>query len=77
MHNDNAIDINYPTYGFIQVVPQDPLKLPQNGIVKIDDIVNYLYLYDKELLDILLTHPIPMLSHGIYYDEKDPPENFR
>jgi len=42
------------------------LKLPQNGIVKIDDIVNYLYLYDKELLDILLTHPIPMLSYGIY-----------
>ncbi len=69
LHNDDAIDlINQPKNGFIQVVNEDPLKLAKNGLVKIDDIVNYLEIYDKAFLDELFNQKIPMLAYGVNYD---------
>jgi hypothetical protein len=71
LHNDDAIDLdNQPLYGFIQVHNEDPLKLSQNGLVKVDDIVNYLAIYDKNFLDELFTRKIPMLSYGVNYDNR-------
>jgi len=69
LHNDDAIDLhNQPKIGFIQVINEDPLKITKNGLVKIDDIVNYLEIYDKDLLFELLNHKIPMLAFGVNYD---------
>jgi hypothetical protein len=68
LHNDDAIDLNrQPKYGFIQVLNEDPLKIAKNYIVKIDDIVEYLEIYNKELLEKLFTYKVPMLSYGINY----------
>jgi len=72
LHNDDAVDlINQPIYGFIQVQNEDPLKLAQNGLVKIDDIVNYLKIYDKNFLNELLNTKINMLAYGVNYDGRD------
>lgn len=72
LHNDDALDlINQPLYGFIQVQSEDPLKLAKNGLVKIDDIVNYLEIYDKNFLDDLVNIKINMLAYGINYDGND------
>ncbi len=69
LHNDDAIDLkNQPKNGFIQVVNEDPLKLAKNGLVKIDDIVSYLEIYDERFLNELFNQQIPMLSYGVNYD---------
>lgn len=73
-HNDNAIDSNYPLYGFIQVIKEDPLKLPKNGVVRVKDIVEFLELYNNDLLYKLLNNKVPMLSYGIYYESKNKEE---
>lgn len=74
LHNDDAIDENYPKYGFIQSIRQDPNgdNYAWNGIVKIDDVVKYLEVYDKLVLAQLLDISFPMLSAGIsvYGDDK-------
>lgn len=70
LHNDDAIDLlNQPLLGFIQIKKEDPLKLPKNGIVKINDLVRYLEVYKPLLLEELLNTKIPMLSRGINYDD--------
>ncbi len=70
LHNDDAIDLtNQPIYGFIQVIKEDPLKLPKNGIVKIMDMVRYLEVYELDLLDEFLSTKIPMLSKGVNYND--------
>ena len=72
LHNDDAIDmVSQPLYGFIQIQNEDPLKLSQNGLVKIDDIVNFLELYDEDFLNELLTKKINMLAYGVNYDGKE------
>ncbi len=69
LHNDDAIDLHsQPLYGFIQIQNEDPLKMAKNGLVKIDDIVNYLEIYDKDFLNQLFTTKITMLAYGINYD---------
>jgi hypothetical protein len=74
-HNDDAIDLKrQPKNGFIQVLTEDPLKLTMNGVVKIDNIVNYLEMYDREFLKQLFCTKIPMLSYGINYDDNDDTE---
>lgn len=74
-HNDDAIDIkNQPKYGFIQVQNEDPLKITKNYIVKIDDIVEYLEIYNERLLEKLFEHKFPMLSYGVNYDANDKDE---
>ena len=72
LHNDDAIDLKtQPLYGFIQVQNEDPLQLAQNGLVKVDDMINYLELYDKIFLDELLTTKVNMLAYGVNYDGSD------
>ncbi len=69
LHNDDAIDLkNQPKTGFIQAISEDPLQSTKNGVVKIDDIVRYLEVYDADFLDRLFKHKIPMLSYGVNYD---------
>ncbi len=71
-HNDDAIDIDtQPVYGFIQVIKEDPLKITKNHIVRIDDIVEYLEVFDPKLLEKLFTHKVPMLAQGINYIKND------
>jgi len=71
-HNDDAVDIDkQPKYGFIQVENEDPLKITQNYIVKVDDIIEYLELYNSELLEALFAYKIPMLSYGVNYDSQN------
>jgi hypothetical protein len=67
LHNDDAIDVNYPRFGFIQPIKKDPngSNYAWNGIVKIDEVAKYFKTHDKDLLDKLLTHKFPMLSYGI------------
>jgi len=72
LHNDDAVDmVSQPLYGFIQIQNEDPLKLAQNGLVKIDDIVDFLELYDEDFLNELLTKKINMLAYGVNYDGKE------
>jgi len=72
LHNDDAIDLlDQPLYGFIQVQNEDPLKLAKNGLVKVDDIVNYLEIYDRDFLEKLFTTKINMLAYGVNYDGND------
>ena len=74
-HNDDAIDLQtQPTYGFIQVINEDPLKITQNYIVKIDEIIDYLEVANQELLDKLFNYKVPMLSYGVNYLGKDKQE---
>lgn len=69
LHNDDAIDLqNQPKNGFIQVLNEDPLKTTQNGLVKIDDIINFLEIHDEKLLFNLFNHKVPMLAYGVNYD---------
>ena len=67
LHTDDAIDLKNPKYTFIQVLSEDPNgnAFGWNGVVRIDDVIEYLTLYDKALLDWLFNHPLPMLSYGI------------
>jgi hypothetical protein len=67
LHTDDAIDINNPKYTFIQVLNEDPNgnEFGWNGIVKIDEVFEYLSICDKSLLDTLLSHKFPMFSVGI------------
>lgn len=67
LHNDDAVDLNNPKYTFIQVLSEDPNgdTFGWNGVVKIDDIFEYLSIHDKELLDKLFNYPFPMLSFGV------------
>lgn len=75
LHNDDAVDVNHqPTYAFIQVQNEDPLKLSKNGMVKIDQIVEYLKIHDEEFLDQLLNTKIKYLSYGVNYDGEDKQE---
>lgn len=75
LHNDDAIDLkNQPKTGFIQVINEDPLKSTRNGVVRIDDIVRYLEIYDANFLDKLFKHKIPMLSYGVNYDGQNKEE---
>ncbi len=68
-HNDDAIDLKkQPSIGFIQVLTEDPLKMTTNGIVKIDDVVNFLKIFDPDFLNELFEHKVPMLSFGINYE---------
>lgn len=71
-HTDDAILGNkQPIYSTIYVIEEDPLKLPQNGILDIDDLVYYLEMHDEDFLNELLTRKVPMFSQGIhYYDNK-------
>lgn len=72
LHNDDAIDLKtQPLYGFIQVIKEDPLKLVKNGIVKIDDMIRFLKVYDNKFLKKLFKIKIPMLSKGINYNDSD------
>jgi len=69
LHNDDAIDLHrQPEIGFIQVINEDPLKNTKNGVVKVDDIINYLELYNPDLLSKLFNHEVPMLAFGVNYD---------
>lgn len=62
LHNDDAMLLDkQPKFGVLQVEEEDPLKLPKNGIVKIDEVIDYLQLYNPELLDDLLNIKVPML----------------
>ena len=67
LHNDDAVDLNNPKYSFIQVLSEDPngVTFGWNGVVKIDDVFEYLSIHDKELLDKLFNYPFPMLSFGV------------
>jgi len=68
LHNDEAIDLyNQPEFGLIQVLHEDPLKTTQNGLVKVDDIISYLEIYNQDLFFDLLNHKVPMLAFGINY----------
>ncbi|MDQ7084441.1 MAG: TauD/TfdA family dioxygenase [Sulfurovum sp.] len=71
-HTDDAILGNLqPKYSTLYIIEEDPLKLPQNGILDIDDLVYYLELNDIDFLEELLTKEFPMLSKGVhYYDSK-------
>lgn len=71
-HTDDAILGNkQPIYSTIYVIEEDPLKLPQNGILDIDDLVYYLEMNDEDFLNELLTRKVPMFSQGVhYYDNK-------
>lgn len=75
LHNDDAIDLNNPKYTFIQVLSEDPNgnAFGWNGVVKIDDVFEYLSIHDKELLDKLFNYPFPMLSFGVsaYSDSRE------
>lgn len=74
LHNDNPIDENYSRYGFIQSVKQDPNgdNYAWNGIVRIDDVVKYLEIHDKQVLAQLLELSFPMFSMGlsVYAEDK-------
>jgi len=75
LHNDDAIDVKYPRFGFIQQIKKDPngSNYAWNGIVKIDEVIKHLKIHDKDLFDKLLIHEFPMLSFGIstYGDNKN------
>lgn len=74
-HNDDAIDIKHqPKYGFIQVQNEDPLKITKNYVVKVDDIVEYLEIYNESLLKKLFEYKFPMLSYGVNYENKNKKE---
>lgn len=69
LHNDDAIDMyTQPTYGFIQIVSEDRMLQVKNGVVIIDEVVEYLSLYDEDFLESLYDTKIPMLSYGVNYD---------
>lgn len=69
LHNDDAIDLQQqPKYGFIQVVNKDPIYNVENGVVIIRELIRILKFENKELLNNLLSKPIPMLSYGVNYD---------
>lgn len=75
LHNDDAINLqNQPKNGFTQVLNEDPLKITQNGLVKIDDVVNYLKIHDEDLLFELLHYKVPMLAFGVNYDSNNKDE---
>ncbi|EIJ43562.1 Taurine catabolism dioxygenase TauD, TfdA family [Beggiatoa alba B18LD] len=67
LHNDDAVDLNNPKYTFIQVLSEDPngTNFGWNGVVRIDDVFEYLTLHDKALLDKLFNYHFPMLSYGV------------
>lgn len=65
LHNDDAMLDLMPTFGILQIENECPLKMPTNGIVLIDDIINYLQLYNKKLLKKLFTYKVPMLSSNV------------
>ena len=67
LHNDDAIDLNNPKYTFIQVLSEDPngTTFGWNGVVKMDEVFEYLSIYDKHLLDTLFNYKFPMLSYGV------------
>jgi len=72
LHNDDAIDLEtQPLYGFIQVINEDPIKLAKNGIVRIDDMIRFLKVYDNKFLKKLFETKIPMLSKGINYNNNE------
>lgn len=74
-HNDDAIDVNtQPRFGFIQVAKEDPLKITHNYIVRIDEMVNYLELYDNNLLTCLFNTKVNMLSYGVNFENKNKEE---
>ena len=62
LHNDDAMLSVMPTFGVLQVENECPLRMPTNGIVLVDDIVDYLELHNAKLLERLLTNEVPMLS---------------
>lgn len=69
LHNDDAIDLlNQPKYGFIQVIRNDPLFEVENGVVLIRELVRLLKFEQPDLLQDLLTKPIPMLSYGVNFE---------
>ncbi|KUI99470.1 TauD/TfdA family dioxygenase [Vibrio sp. MEBiC08052] len=71
LHNDDAVDLTHqPKYGFIQVTQTDALGIVANGIVLVRELKRKLQFEDPQLLRKLLSHPIPMLSYGINYDDK-------
>jgi len=71
-HTDDAILGNQqPKYTTIYMIEEDPLKLPQNGILDIDDLVYYLEMNDIDFLNELLTKEIPMYSEGVHYYDND------
>lgn len=71
LHNDNAIDDNQYSMTLIGVREEDPLKQTLNGIVRISDVVEYLSVFNTQLLDSLMQHKLPMLSSGINYNDTD------
>ncbi|TWX68549.1 hypothetical protein ESZ36_08625 [Colwellia demingiae] len=72
LHNDDAIDIkNQPKFGFIQVTNPDPVLHVMNGIVIISELVNKLKYENPDLLKSLLNNPVPMLSYGVNYVDKN------
>jgi len=71
-HTDDAILGNtQPQYSTIYVIEEDPLKLPQNGILDIDDLVYYLEINDEDFLEELLTRQLPMFSKGVHYYDRE------
>jgi hypothetical protein len=71
-HTDDAILGNkQPIYSTIYIIEEDPLKLPQNGILDVDDLVYYLEIHDEDFLDELLTRELPMFSKGVHYYDNE------
>lgn len=62
LHNDDALLNEMPEFGVLQVEDECPLRMPTNGIVLVDEIVDYLELHNAKLLERLLTNEVPMLS---------------
>ena len=68
LHNDDAIDVkNQPKYSFIQVTKPDPVLNVVNGVVVIKELVKKLKYENPNILEDLLTIPVPMLSYGVNY----------
>tara|TARA_R110000764_G_scaffold240095_1_gene342410 strand:- start:4834 stop:5667 length:834 start_codon:yes stop_codon:yes gene_type:complete len=69
LHNDDAIDIErQPRLGFIQLIKKDPILKVKNGVVLIRELIRELKFKNPNLLNELLTVPVPMCSYGINYD---------
>tara|TARA_R110000764_G_scaffold110472_1_gene196934 strand:+ start:712 stop:1551 length:840 start_codon:yes stop_codon:yes gene_type:complete len=69
LHNDDAIDLErQPEYGFIQVTTADRCGPVSNGVVLARELVRKLKFEDPDLLQKLISLPIPMLSYGINHE---------
>jgi hypothetical protein len=65
--DDSILGVNQPKYTFIHILNEDPLRLTKNNIVVLDDIINYLKVYDVDFLNKLLNVKLPLLSEGVHF----------